>query len=131
MSKFIVYIDDEEFQAKLFTRIIEDQVKDVGMKVKTFTKAKEAEEYLTLSEAKEVFLVLVDLSMYEVSGFDMINKIRKINPNLKIAVLTSHEDKNIEREARKLGIEEYFVKNGDLKELDRLRKFFVNTILQS
>lgn len=126
MKKFLVYIEDEEFQAKLFTRIISDQIKDSGIKVVTFTKAKEAEVYLSSDKIKEVVLVLVDLSMYEVSGFDMIRTLKNNNPDLKVAVLTSHEDKHIETEARELGVAEYFCKNGKIEELDRLREFIVN-----
>lgn len=126
MKKFLIYIEDEEFQAKLFTRIISDQIKDSNVKVLTFTKAKEAEEYFNSNNSDQVTLALVDLSMYEISGFDMIKKIKIAMPNLRVAVLTSHEDPAIEKQARSLGIAEYFVKNGDLKELERLRKFVLD-----
>lgn len=127
MKKFLVYIEDEEFQARLFTRIISDQIKDSGINVVTFTKAKEADDYLNL-KSDQVALALVDLSMYEVSGFDMIKKIKLLNPNLKIAVLTSHDDKNIEKEAKKLGAADYFIKGKDVGELDRLRKFILESV---
>ena len=128
MKKFLVYIEDEEFQAKLFTRIISDQIKNSGVKIITFTKAKAAEEYLNSIKTDQVALALVDLSMYEVSGFDMIKKIKIINPKMKVAVLTSHEDKEIEKEAKKLGADDYFIKGRDIAELDRLRKFIVESV---
>ncbi len=128
MKKFLVYIEDEEFQAKIFTKIISDQIRNSGVKIITFTKAKAAEEYLNSIKTDQVALALVDLSMYEVSGFDMIKKIKAINPRMIVAVLTSHEDKNIEIEARELGADDYFIKGKDVEELDRLRKFIIESV---
>jgi len=129
MKKVLVYIEDEEFQAKLFSKIISDQVKDSGIKVITYTKANEAKDFILYANLKDIALVLIDLSMYEISGFDMIKNLKAAKPELVIAVLTSHEDPAIEKQARSLGIAGYFVKNGDLKELERLRKFVLDTAI--
>ncbi len=131
MKKSILYIEDEVVQAKVFSRIIREETKDYDCEILLAKGGREALELLISGSKKDnIRLVLLDLSMYDISGFQMIEEIKKINPNLKIAVLSAREDKNIQEEAKKLGVAEYFVKGKSREELDRLRDFIVKSLFE-
>jgi two-component system response regulator DesR len=54
--------------------------------------------------------VLLDLSMPELDGLEVIARLRKTRPALRIAVLTGHAAPDVERRARELGAHEFIVK---------------------
>lgn len=55
-------------------------------------------------------LVLVDLDMPGLSGFEVIRLIRKVMPQMKIIVLSSHTDKRDIRNAFAAGADRYVMK---------------------
>ena len=129
--KYILYIEDEETQAKLFSRIIEDQVRDFGHKVVVINNGTDAlkfiagEDILKINK-NDVGLILVDLAIYDISGFQILKEIHDSKIQIPVAVLSAREDKNIEKEAKSLGAADYFVKGKDEEELERLKNFIIN-----
>ncbi len=133
-KKYVLYVEDEEVQAKLFEKIIGDEIKPYGYKIVVVNNGKDAAEFLFGKGGKvkvsrgDVGLILLDLSMYDISGFQLIEDITKSDLAIPVAVLTSHEDHKIEKEAKKLGASDYFIKGKDLAELERLKKFIIKNI---
>jgi len=74
-------------------------------------------ELLTLLEAKPVDCVLLDLSMPEQSGLEVLPKLRRRWPELKIIVLTMHVDRRLAEAAQSLGSDAYLPKDAGLPEL--------------
>ncbi|MFT7679689.1 MAG: DNA-binding NarL/FixJ family response regulator [Planctomycetota bacterium] len=62
-------------------------------------------------------VVLLDISMPELSGLDMIPMIRKDCPNTRILILTHHEAERIVDQALAAGAEGYLSKDSDEREL--------------
>lgn len=56
-------------------------------------------------------LVITDITMHKMDGFEMAEKIREKQPELSIIFLTCHQDFNYARKAVNLNIDEYLIKD--------------------
>jgi DNA-binding NarL/FixJ family response regulator len=62
-------------------------------------------------------LVLMDLSMPDLSGIDATRRIHRRQPQLPVVILTAHADPGVEREARAAGVSGFLAKGTSLEEL--------------
>jgi len=131
-KNFILYIEDEDFQAKIFSKIIESELDSYNYKVKIIKNGKDFIALLN-NENKifndinlnEIGLILIDLAMHDVSGVQLLQEIQKHQINLPVAILTAREDESIKQQIINLGAKDYFVKGKDIAELSRLRDFII------
>ena len=131
-KNFILYIEDEDFQAKIFSKIIESELDSYNYKVKIIKNGKDFIALLN-NENKifndinlnEIGLILIDLAMHDVSGVQLLQETQKHQINLPVAILTAREDESIKQQIIDLGAKDYFVKGKDIAELARLRDFII------
>lgn len=79
--------------------------------------AQEGREALERVESCRPQLMLLDLKMKGISGFEIMKEARKIMPELTIVVITGVSQENLEEECRRLGAARVIykpVKVGDL-----------------
>ena len=76
-----------------------------------------AEEYLRSYGETKSDLLFVDIHLEEEHGISLIKKVRELQPNQKIAVLSMNKDEKTVRHAISFGINGYFVKSIDSEEL--------------
>jgi DNA-binding NarL/FixJ family response regulator len=69
------------------------------------------------AEALAPDVVLMDLSMPDLSGIDAMKKIHETQPELPVVILTAHADEGVEREAREAGAIGFLAKGTGLREL--------------
>ena len=69
------------------------------------------------AEALELDVVLMDLSMPDLSGIDAMKKIHESRPGLPVVILTAHADAGVEREAREAGARGFLAKGTGLHDL--------------
>jgi DNA-binding response OmpR family regulator len=128
-KKFILYVEDEDVQAKVFSKIIENEVKNFGYEVVVFNNGTDFIDLLNSNnknyKIEQFGLVLLDLSMFDFSGFDMLKEAKIKAPKSPIAILSAREDLIIKKQTLDLGARDYFVKGKNLAELDRLRNFII------
>jgi DNA-binding NarL/FixJ family response regulator len=62
-------------------------------------------------------LVLMDLSMPDLSGIDATRRIHRRHPELPVVILTAHADPGVEREARDAGASGFLAKGTSLDQL--------------
>ncbi len=62
-------------------------------------------------------VVLMDLSMPDLSGIDAMKKIHEQQPHLPVVILTAHADPGVEREARDAGACGFLAKGVGLDDL--------------
>ncbi len=79
--KRIVLIDDEES----ITTLIKDILFGSDFELKTFNSSPEGLEYIQNFKPN---LLLLDIMMPEIDGFQMIKHVRKIYPDLNIVVIS-------------------------------------------
>lgn len=71
-------------------------------------------------------LVLLDLNMPRMNGIDTIKKIKEIAPNIKVLILTIHDDEEYIYEVTKAGAEGYIQKDIEPDELRNSIKKVMN-----
>ncbi len=62
-------------------------------------------------------VVLMDLSMPDLSGIDAMKKIHETQPDLPVVILTAHADEGVERAAREAGASGFLAKGTGLQDL--------------
>lgn len=93
--------------------------------VKTLFEAKSAEDAYIIAKENKIDLVIMDLGLPEIDGITASKELKKLNPNLKIVVLTSHTDEKDVLNSLKAGANAYCSKEINL---DRLIQV-VNSVL--
>ena len=129
-KKLILYVEDEDFQAKLFAKIIENEVKDRGLQVIIFNNGADFIDLVNSRnknyKIEQFGIILLDLAMFDFSGIAMLKEAQDKNIKTPIAILSAREDETLKKQSFDLGAKDYFVKGKDLKELERLRKFIID-----
>ena len=69
------------------------------------------------AEHTEADVILMDLSMPDLSGIDAMKQIHEKKPNLPVVILTAHADPGVEREARAAGASGFLAKGVGLDDL--------------
>jgi CheY-like chemotaxis protein len=105
-------------------------LEEFGYKVVVINNGKDALRFLAGEnilkiKKDDLGLILVDLEMEGISGFEILKEIRNSKIQIPVAVLSVGDDKDDAKEAKKLGAQDYFVKGKDEKELERLRNFII------
>ena len=62
-------------------------------------------------------VILMDLSMPDLSGIDAMKVIHQTKPDLPVVILTAHADPGVEREAREAGASGFLAKGIGLDDL--------------
>ena len=62
-------------------------------------------------------VILMDLSMPDLSGIDAMKKIHETKPDLPVVFLTAHADEGVERAAREAGASGFLAKGTGLQDL--------------
>lgn len=94
----VIVIDDDEDTVRLFSELLEEN----GISV--IGKGFSGKDALSLFEEKKPDVSLIDIMMFEGSGFYAIKKIRAINPDAKIISITADLSSKTEEKLKKLSI---------------------------
>ncbi len=107
----IMVLDDIEDAVILVKKILtrKDHV------VHTFT---EEEEAIGFAEKHPIDLAILDIKLKKMSGIQVLAKLKKIQPELKVIMLTGYPTIETARESIELGAGEYCVKPIDKLELE-------------
>jgi two-component system, NarL family, response regulator NreC len=80
-------------------------------------EASDGKDALKKTELLKPDVVLLDLSMGELGGIDVAHRLRRAQPDVKVLILTVHEDKELLREAMRAGASGYVLKKASKNEL--------------
>lgn len=73
-------------------------------------EAVNGKEALEVLSKQLIDIMILDISMPEMNGFDCIAEIKKISPTTKVIILSMHEDENYIKTAMNLGASGYIPK---------------------
>lgn len=110
MSLGILIVDDEPHLPHQFARYLRKRGYDV------YT-APDGESGLRELQKSTIDLVLLDLRLPRLSGLEVLKRIREIEPELPVVILTAYGNVQTAVEAMKLGASDYLLKGFDLEEL--------------
>jgi len=116
-KKRVLIVEDDKLQIKLFEHL----VNQVSVEPELATSGEQAIEYL--KNNNDIRLVLLDLALPDISGLDVLEKIKKFNKEIVVAILSANEESKIALRAGQLGAADFFIKGSDPKDLMRLFEF--------
>ena len=106
----LLYIEDDD-------KIRKKYYQSLKLLFKTIYQAINYQEAINLYEEKSPDILLVDINLGELSGIDIVKKIRETNINIPIVFLTAHFDNKYLLEVANLQIDGYIVKPLDIEKL--------------
>lgn len=110
LSDYILIVDDEP-DIYEFTRTY---LLKEGFKVSTVSDPRQV---LGQVEILKPSVVLLDVVMPDISGLELLKKIKEISPQTQVIIMTGLKDESICREAIELGASDYLVKPFSLEQL--------------
>ena len=101
-------------------KIIRDGIRSILQKSDTYSVSGEEGDpvkFVEVLSKLDVDILLLDLSLPHISGFQLIPKIRKDRPDIKIVVLSMHNDPEFKQRCYMSGAMGYLPKDSDAHEL--------------
>ena len=99
----LLVVDDDPFMRELLT----ESFSDAGYRVASADSGKEALHLLSLSEFE---VVLVDLSLPDVEGMELVDQISNGSPEAQIVIMTGYPSLDSAIEALRRGAQDYIIK---------------------
>ena len=110
MAKIMV-LDDVADAVVLIQKILGRK----GHEVAGFT---DEEQAIARARNSAFDLVILDIKLKKLSGIEVLDEIKKMNPGVKAIMLTGYPTLQTAREAKELGAQEYCVKPIEKEELE-------------
>jgi len=121
MAKVLV-VDDEPEAVELLVEFLASK----GYEVLT---ASSGEEALRRVKEDRPHLVLLDVRMPKMNGIEVLRRIREIDAETGVIMVTAVNEEDVGRKALELGAFDYIVKPLDLKYLERSLWYKITTML--
>jgi len=115
MNEVILIIDDEMSQREILAGFL----KKLDYKVE---KAATGREGLEIISNNVVDVVLTDYKMPDMNGMEVLDEIKKLNPEIAVIMFTAYGSIEKSVEAMKKGAEDYLIKPINLDELEIIIK---------
>jgi DNA-binding NtrC family response regulator len=110
MSHTILVVEDEKVQLESIAGFLAKQ----GYHVLTSARPVEA---LQMARERAVDIVLTDFKMPAMSGVELLDALKKMNPGIEVIIMTAYGSVESATEAMKLGAVDYITKPIDLCQL--------------
>jgi two-component system, NarL family, invasion response regulator UvrY len=110
--KRILIIDDHEIVRDGLKNILNEQSED-----RTFGEASTQPEALALATGQDWDVVVLDLSLGDRSGLEVLKELKQIRPQLPVLILSMHSEEQYARRAFKAGAAGYITKDSSRAEL--------------
>ncbi|MDP3913093.1 MAG: ATP-binding protein [Bacteroidota bacterium] len=99
----ILIVEDNEFNAEYLVEILSDTNNNV-------TQTRYGRKAVEICRQQEIDLVLMDIRLPDITGYEAIKQIRELNREIKIFVQTAYATSDDEQKALDAGCDEYLSK---------------------
>jgi DNA-binding NtrC family response regulator len=106
----ILVVDDDPSLRNMMSIVLKKE----GYHITTVDNAQSA---LNILKKGDVGLLISDIKMPEISGIELLRKVKSIQPDMPVVMITAYGSTNDAVEAMKLGAEDYIPKPFNLDEL--------------
>lgn len=106
----ILYVEDEPSIRESLIRFLKRRTAELYV-------ACNGEEGLVLFQRHQPDMIITDIRMTVMDGFDMITHIRSVNQDIPIIITTGYSDEEFYQKAIDLGVDKYIKKPINLKDL--------------
>jgi PAS domain S-box-containing protein len=108
----VLQVEDDDIDRKTVERILKKSSMPAGFSIESFDRLKPALQYLA---EQEYDIALLDLGLPDSKGLEIIQKVRDVNPNIPIVVLTGLDDEETGLLAIKNGANDYLIKGPQIQ----------------
>jgi len=115
----LLYVEDNPDAREMTAMIFEDFFDDIVMAV-------DGEDGFRKFQENNFDLIITDINMPKLNGLDMIEKIREINENISILVLSAHNEDDFFIRSIKFSIDGYLLKPIDIDQFTNI----INKIIE-
>ena len=117
----LLYVEDNQEARETTELILEEFFNEI-------TVAVDGEDGYTKFRDKSFDLIITDINMPKLNGLDMISKIRALDNNISVIVLSAHNEPEFFDNSIQLGIDSYLLKPIDIDSfIDALSKITINS----
>src|SRR6266849_10190684 len=96
----ILVVDDEPDMLSLFKRILSNEDADI-------LPAGSGAEALAIARRRQLDLVILDIKLPEVSGIEVLKRLRKMDDQLPVIIVTAYGSADSVRASMRLGAFDY------------------------
>lgn len=107
----ILYVEDEDDVREFTGKILKTVVKEA------IIAANGLEGVEAFKQNQDIDLIVTDINMPKMNGFEMCLEIKKFNKSIPIVITSAHNDPNFLKEAIDVGVNAYAMKPIDLYQL--------------
>lgn len=126
----ILIVDDEADTHLLYKLKLKKLFGSISdLKLVSFLSAKECLEYLKRTDTPPVDLILSDINMPEMDGFELLSEVRKSHKILPFYVVSAYESTDYRAKAEALGAQRFLSKPVDFAVLTEALKTDLNLSL--
>lgn len=117
-TRKILIVDDDEDLCNIFKQVLEEE----GYNIST---ARDGQQALAEATKTHFDLIITDKNMPQMGGVRLLKSIRKVDPTVKVVMITGFGGKQSYINAMELGADEFLNKPLSIKDL---KKFVSNVI---
>lgn len=99
----ILLVDDEDHLQEVLGLLLELDGHQV-------TTAFSGEQAVERAKESQFDLVITDFKMPGMNGMEVVRTLKKTNPNISVVMITGYPTEDTEKEAQKLGVDDYIAK---------------------
>jgi two-component system response regulator YesN len=100
-----------------------------GVQLVSFLSAIDCLNYLRMADAPKVDLIMSDINMPEMDGFELLQEVRKMHPKMLFYVVSAYESSEFRSRAEQLGAQRFLSKPVDFHTLGEALKSDLNLSL--
>jgi CheY-like chemotaxis protein len=117
MSLLILVVDDEPDVEPLFRQQFRREIRQGAFAMEFAQSARDALQLLSAAEDVTILLILSDVNMPEMSGIELLPKIKAIRPHVPVIMITAYGDAATRERALANGAESLLTKPLDFSAL--------------
>ena len=121
----ILAVDDEDDVAALYKVFFKKEKKSELVSLHCVRSGQECIKYLNSPEGENIHIVLCDINMPEMDGFEVLSRIKQVSSEVKVFMISAYDNDEYLEQAVKLGSEKYFTKPVDFPLLkETIQEFY-------
>lgn len=111
--KKIIIVDDEKSVQFLYDKVFKKEVESNIFKIIFCISGEEALKVINSDEKDHIKLIISDINMPGISGFELLQEVRKVLPSIPIFMSSAYTDTERQSLAKELGANDYITKPVD------------------
>ncbi len=118
MAFNILVVDDEQDVELLFKQRFRKSIREGEINIDFAFSGEDALAFLRQPGSTDIALILSDINMPGMTGFELLEKVKSEYPELKVMMISAYGDEERTQKAMRLGADELLAKPIDFKKLE-------------